>query len=291
MSLQLGLVGRGRWGRNIERTLLSFPDVIVRVIAKGEKPPIGLDGVIIATQSATHAEAALPYIEAGIPTFIEKPMATKIFDARRIEESAGLTGALVFVGHINLYHPAFLAALDLLPALGKIRYLHCEGKNASPRADSSVLWDWLPHHLTMAFAILKREPENVATWSLSGGPTTTIAISKFQFGDTPVLCTTSWEAPHPRRQTIVACQAATLVFDDKSERQLTLYGQHGSITYPAYSNELPLTVEMREFLKAVQAGKSDPTHIRKGIAVVRAIAAAEESIRLNGQVVNILTLK
>jgi predicted dehydrogenase len=287
MSLQLGLVGHGRWGRNLERTLLAFPEVTLTIITRGENPPLGLDGVLIATQSATHAETALPYIEAGISTFIEKPMATTIFDARRIEAAARRTGSLVFVGHIYLHHPAFLAALELLPAMGTVRYLYCDGMNALPRLDSSVLWDWLPHHLSMALAILKREPESVAAWSLSGGEIPTAAVSRFQFGDIPVICATSWESPDPRRRTIVACQTATLVFDDKSERRLTLYGQQGSITYPPYSNELPLTLEMREFLNAVRSGKTDPAHIQTGMTVVRAIAAAEESIRLNGQTVTL----
>ena len=153
MALRLGLVGRGRWGRNIERTLLTFPDVSVAVIAKGENPRTGLDGVLIATQSAVHAEIALPYIEAGIATFIEKPMTTAPADAERIRNAAERSGAIVFVGHILLYHPAFLAALDLLPSLGTVRYLLCEGMNGNPRTDSSVLWDWLPHDLSIARAI------------------------------------------------------------------------------------------------------------------------------------------
>jgi predicted dehydrogenase len=285
MPLRLGLVGHGRWGRNLERTLLSFPDVAVTVIARGESPPIGLDGVLVATPSATHAETALPFIEAGISTFIEKPMATTVFDARRIEAAARRTGSLVFVGHIFLYHPAFLATLELLPTMGAVRYLYCEGMNTQPRADSSVLWDWLPHDLSMALAILKREPESVTAWSLSGGDTPTAAVSKFQFGDIPVVCTTSWESPRPCRRTTVACQTATLIFDDKSERRLTLYDRQGSITYPTFSDELPLTQEMKEFLNAARSGKTDPAHLQTGMAVVRAIAAAEDSIRLNGQAV------
>lgn len=285
MSLRLGLVGHGRWGRNLERTLLTLPDVTVTVIARGGSRPSGLDGVLVATQSATHAETALPYIEAGISTFIEKPMATTVFDARRIEAIARRTGSLVFIGHIFLYHPAFLAALQLLPALGDVRYLYCEGMNAQPRADSSVLWDWLPHDLSMALAILKREPESVAAWSLSGGDTPAAAVSKFQFGNIPVVCTTSWESLYPRRRTTVACQTATLVFDDKSEQRLTLYERDGSVTYPTFSDELPLTLEMKEFLNAVRSGKTDPAQLETGMAVVRAIAAAEESIRRNGQAV------
>jgi predicted dehydrogenase len=140
MILRLGLVRRGRWGQAIERTLCSFPDVSLTVIARGDPVP-GLDGVVIATPSATHAEVALPYIAAGIPTFIEKRMATAVADAERLRDAAEQSGAIVFVGHIFLHHPAFLAALDLLPKLGRLRYLACEGVNDRPRRDSSVLWD------------------------------------------------------------------------------------------------------------------------------------------------------
>jgi predicted dehydrogenase len=160
MTVRLGLVGRGRWGQNIERTLRSFPDVSLTIIARGDPAP-RLDGVVIATPSATHAEIALPYVTAGVPTFIEKPMVTTVADAERLRDAAEKSGGLVFVGHIFLYHPAFVAVLELVPKLGKLRYLACEGVNDRPRRDSSVLWDWLPHHLSMAGAIFGRDPAEV----------------------------------------------------------------------------------------------------------------------------------
>lgn len=134
MALQLELVGRGPWASRIERTLLSFPDVSVTRIGRHESPPAGCAGVLIASESATHAEVALRYIEAGVKTFIEKPMTTTVADAERIRAAAERSGTAVFVGHIYLHHPAFLAALDVLPSLGEIRYVLCEGMNDRPRA-------------------------------------------------------------------------------------------------------------------------------------------------------------
>lgn len=285
MVLRLELVGRGRWGRNIERTLLSFADVSIINIAKGESPPGGLDGVLIATQSARHAETALPYIEAGIATFIEKPMATAVSDAERIRDAAKRSGALVFVGHIFLYHPAFLAALELLPSLGAIRYLLCEGMNDSPRTDSSVLWDWLPHDLSMARAIFGRDPDSVNAWSFSGGAKPEAALSKFQFGDTPVISTISWLSPVKCKRTTIACEKATLVFDDKAERRLALYGKGDEPTYPPYSDELPLTRELGAFLEGIRSGKADTSHVETGASIVWSIAAAEQSIDLGGRAV------
>jgi len=287
MTLRLGLVGRGSWGRNIERTLLSFPDVSVTSIAKGEKPPAGLDGVLIATQGATHAETALPYIEAGIATFIEKPMATTVSDAERIRNAAERSGALVFVGHIYLYHPAFLAALELLPSLGVIRYCLSEGMNDNPRADSSVLWDWLPHDLSMARAIFGLEPDSVTAWSLAGGTKPEAALSKFHFGDTPVVSTISWLSPVRRKRLTIVCDKTTLIFDDKAEQRLALYGKLGKLTYPTYSDELPLTRELEAFLQTVRLGRAEASQIEIGAGIIRAIVAAEESINLGGQLVRI----
>ena len=287
MTLRLGLVGRGRWGRNIERTLLSFPDVSVTSIAKGEKPSAELDGVLIATQGATHAETALPYIKAGIATFIEKPMATSVSDAERIQDAAKRSGALVFVGHIYLYHPAFLAALELLPSLGVIRYLLSEGMNDNPRADSSVLWDWLPHDLSMARAIFGREPDSVTAWSLAGGTKPEAALSKFQFGGTPLVSTISWLSPVRRKRLTIVCEKTTLIFDDKAEQRLVLYGRLGELTYPTYSDELPLTRELEAFLRAVRLGRAEASQIEIGAGIVRAIVATEESINLGGQLVRI----
>jgi len=287
MALRLGLVGRGRWGQNIERTLLSFSDVSVVNIGKGENPPRGLDGVLIATQSAAHAELALPYINERIATFIEKPMATSVADAERIRAAAERTGAVVFVGHLFLHHPAFLAALKLLPMLGAIRFLQCEGTNDRPRTDSSVLWDWLPHDLSMACAIFGHGPDSVAAWSLSGESKPDAAISRFLFGDVPVASMVSWLSPLASKRMVLVGEKATLVFDDKVERRLMLYGKDGDVSYPSYSDEAPLTREMHAFLSAVRSGNADAAHVELGTSIVRAIAAAEASIDLGGQSVRI----
>jgi predicted dehydrogenase len=292
MVLRLGLVGYGRWGRKIEQTLLSFPNLSVTVIARGEKPVIGLDGVLIATQSANHADAALPYLEAGVATFIEKPMATTVSDAGRMRDAARRSGAPVFVGHVYLHHPAFMSALEFLPSLGAIRYVLCEGMNNQPRTDSSVLWDWLPHHLSMARSVFACDPGSVAAWSLSDGSTPLAAVAKFHYGNAPLVSMISWLSLVPRMQMTIVCDNGTLLFDDKAAgRQLTLYDRQGEASNPLYPEELPLTREMSAFLNLIRSGKADSRQIEAGFANVCAIAAVQESIGLGGRALDILTLE
>jgi predicted dehydrogenase len=289
MTVRLGLIGRGPWGQTLERTLLSFANVSVRHIARGEKPAAGFDGVLIATPGATHAELALPYIEAGVATFVEKPMTIRAADAERLRDAARCSGAVVFAGHIFLHNPAFLAALDLLPGLGAIRYLLGEGMNRYRRADCSVLWDWLPHELSMARAVFGCDPGSVAAWSLLGGSNPQTAVARYLFGDRPAVSTVSWHSPAARKQTIFACEGATLVFDDKAGRRLALYDPQGRVSYPPYHEERPLTRELAAFLEAIRSGTPDASHIDMGILVARSIEAAERSIARGGETVPIGT--
>jgi predicted dehydrogenase len=266
--------------------LLSLPDVSVELIGRGETASRDLDGMVIASTSATHAELAIPFIEAGIPTFIEKPMATSCDDAERIRDAAERAAGIVFVGHIQLHNPAFLALLDLQPQLGPISEVTCDGRNDRARGDSSVLWDWLPHHLSMALAIFRHPPDRVRARALAQAPLTQAAEATFEFGQVPMVSTVSWLSPTRRQTMTIEAEHGTLVFDDKAERKLTMR-RGNAVSYPRYGDELPLTREMRLFIEAIRSGNADHAQVTQGAAIVRMIAAAEESISRGGATVEI----
>ena len=149
--------------------------------------------------------------------------------------------------------------------------------------DSSVLWDWLPHHLSMAGAIFGRHPANAQAWSLSGSGMPEAAVVKFEYGGVPMVSKISWLSPIQRRTMSIVGEELTLIFDDRADRRLAVHDKQGRIIYPTHSDELPLTREIDAFLNAVRSDKLDPAQVETGVAVVRAIAAAEDSIRLDGK--------
>jgi predicted dehydrogenase len=282
MATRLGLIGRGRWAHNIERTLLSFSDVSVAMVGRGEPLGRDIDGVLIASPSATHAEVALPFIERGITTFVEKPMATSSTDARRIREAAERTHAAVFVGHVHLYNPAFSTLLEMLPSLGAIYHVLSEGTNGTPRNDSSVLWDWLPHDLSMARAIFGSDPVSVQAWNLTDPRGCDAAVSRYSYGAASLVSMMSWLSAARRQRLTIAAERSTLVFDDRAAHKVMIHDQKGNVTYPRYDPELPLTRELRQFLNVVRGGSFDTSHIALGSTVVEAIVAAEKSIANGG---------
>ncbi|HSC22284.1 MAG TPA: Gfo/Idh/MocA family oxidoreductase [Casimicrobiaceae bacterium] len=80
------------------------------------------DGILIATPNALHAPQALECIAAGIPTFVEKPLAHTVADAIAICEAAERGRVPVLVGHHRLHSPIVRAARDVVAsgALGRI---------------------------------------------------------------------------------------------------------------------------------------------------------------------------
>jgi predicted dehydrogenase len=93
----------------------------------------GLDAVVVVTNKNHHAQAAVPALARGIPTFVEKPLAATIEDGRRMVELAERTGTLLMVGYMKRFDPAVRELLNLLRsnALGTLRYarLHDFGGN------------------------------------------------------------------------------------------------------------------------------------------------------------------
>jgi UDP-N-acetylglucosamine 3-dehydrogenase len=279
--MKLGLIGRGAWGRNIERTLQGFDDVALVPIGRGETNT-AVDGVVIATPAASHAELALPYIERGIATFIEKPMVTSVADAERIRTAAAASGALVFVGHIYLYNPAFCRALEELPALGGVRHLICEGMGHRPVKNSSALWEWLPHHVSMARAIFDGDPVSVAAWDLSAQPNSEAAAVRFSFARGSAVSIVSFVSPIRRRTVTMTCQDGTLVFDDAASQKLVVHRNGEDARALSHGAGMPLTLELRAFVDAARNSVADLSQLDAAMAVTRIIAAAEASARSGG---------
>ena len=68
------------------------------------------DGIIVATPSQLHLEHALTTIGAGIPTLLEKPIATTVRDGVRIARAAAERGVPLVIGHHRRHSPILGAA-------------------------------------------------------------------------------------------------------------------------------------------------------------------------------------
>lgn len=68
------------------------------------------DGVILATPNLMHLSGALDCIAAGLPTLIEKPLATDVTSAEQIVAAGQAAGVPLMTGHHRRHNPLIAAA-------------------------------------------------------------------------------------------------------------------------------------------------------------------------------------
>jgi predicted dehydrogenase len=85
-----------------------------------------LDGVVVATNHASHYAVAKPCVEAGLHTLIEKPMTLFAAEAKELLEIAHARGCEISIGYNHNYTPYTRRARELIGAgrLGAIQYIH-----------------------------------------------------------------------------------------------------------------------------------------------------------------------
>jgi predicted dehydrogenase len=175
---RIAVVGMGTWGRQLIRVFDDLADVVLCCNRgdpaavewlRREYPTIraassaevafadpSVDAVVIATPIPTHAPLAIAALAAGKHVFVEKPLATSGFEARRVVEAAEASGRTLFVGHTFLYDAAFealhgLAERDPIETL-ELSWLKY-GTFGEPLA-----WNLLSHEVALAMWLVGRAP-------------------------------------------------------------------------------------------------------------------------------------
>ena len=87
----------------------------------------GVDAAFVTSPDDTHAEITIELLRAGIPVFLEKPIATTIADADAVLSTAFETGTKLYVGH-NMRHMAtvrMLRDIVLRGEIGEVKAIWC----------------------------------------------------------------------------------------------------------------------------------------------------------------------
>ena len=151
--IRVGIAGVGAAGRafipaiaahpQFELVAIAEPSAAVRAEFGGTRAyedfesllgDRGVDLVCIATPTELHAAQAIAALEAGKHVLLEKPMATSLEDARRINEAARRAGRVLLVGHSHSYDAP----------IARMRELVEGGELGAPRmANTWAFTDWV----------------------------------------------------------------------------------------------------------------------------------------------------
>lgn len=310
LLLRLGLIGAGRWGRNYIKTIAALDGVrLVRLASRNpesvklvESDCIisadwremiaggDLDGVIIATPPALHAEMARAAVAAGLPVLVEKPLTLSLTEAQELRDFVVARGGFVMIGHTHLFHPAFRALKRIAPQYGPVRAIHAEAGNHGPfRPDVPVLWDWGAHDIAMCLDLLGAMPayssaRRVERRELDEGLGEIVDVRLEFPGGIPAEIRVGNILPR-RRRFMVRFDAASLLYDDLADNKLEVHspGALAEVLGPAtrvlpISPELPLTCLVREFTQAIRAGSRDYASMELGVAVITVLTSSDATL-------------
>ena len=115
-----------------------------------------VDAVTIAVPTESHIGVALPFLERGIATLVEKPIAKSVDEADRLISAATTFGATLAVGHTERYNPAVAAARARVRNPRFIE-VHRLGTFPERSLDIDVVFDLMIHDLDVVLSLVGGE--------------------------------------------------------------------------------------------------------------------------------------
>ena len=100
------------------------PDGARVVAGHDEAIAEGPDFAVICNPTRFHVDSARPYLAAGIPILMEKPISDRSTDASQLAEEASRRGLPACMAYCMRYHPAYAAAREAIRAgtIGRVLY-------------------------------------------------------------------------------------------------------------------------------------------------------------------------
>jgi predicted dehydrogenase len=270
-----------------------------------------VDAVAVVTPTNTHFEIAKAALEAGKHVLVEKPITTIVAEAAELVELAAKKNLILMVGHVFQYNASILALKELIAngELGAINYLNFVRTNLGPvRTDVNALWDLVSHDAYIMTDLLGAEPVAVSALGQAylNDTVEDVIFATFTFaGGAMAHVHASWLNPRKTRQiTAIGAKKMVLWDDLNTDQPIQIYDKRveqpsidqlegtyleyktmvvdGGTTTPNIELNQPLQSECEHFLDCVETGAAPRSDGSNGMAVVRALKAAEKSMENGG---------
>lgn len=176
----IALIGAGHMGGSHARVISESSDadlgvVIDRDVTAAESlagrhwsrvspvldDALGADAVVVASSTPSHLECAMPFLEAGVPVFIEKPLAPSLAEVDALLEVAERKDVPIMCGFVERFNAAYSTAAGLLDEAPS-HVVTMRHSPPAPRIGSSVVGDLLLHDLDVALNLFAGEEGTLA---------------------------------------------------------------------------------------------------------------------------------
>jgi predicted dehydrogenase len=334
--IRIGVIGYGYWGPNLVRNFMAAPgSAVMRVcdLRKERLSSLGklypglktctdsselindpeIDAVVIATPVSSHFDLAMAALKAGKHVLVEKPLAAKSDQARKLVDEATARNLVLLVDHTFVYTDAVRKIRELISSgqLGDIYYYDAVRVNLGLfQHDVNVIWDLAIHDLSIIDHVLPSKPVAVAATGIShvpGQPENVAYITLFFSSAQIAHVHVNWLTPVKVRHTLIGGSEKMILYDDlEPSEKLKVYDKGidvtpepedvykmlvsyrlGDMWAPQLSNTEALQTEAQHFIDCIEHNKQPETDGSAGLRMVNLIEAAETSLRDRGRLIEL----
>jgi predicted dehydrogenase len=220
-----------------------------------------VDGVIVVDDiTMTHQQRARFFLREGVPTFIDKPLASTYEEAAELVEIAESAGALVMSSSALRYARETREARGQIEAAGRLSLATaiCQGQYMG---DDAVIHYGI-HPLELAYSVLGPGVATVQNVGEDGGH-----VVKLLYGDGRILL--------------------LLVFPEISQAfRLNLYGENGAVSIVVEDWDYFYAGMLEAFVGMIR-DRSLPIPLAETLEIIRVLTAAKTSLAQGGATIRL----
>jgi predicted dehydrogenase len=304
--LRAAVVGIGHLGRHHARLLaamhgVSLTAVVDTVAERAEdaaattgaradtdyREVLGdVDAVVIAVPTELHRSIAVPFLERGVATLVEKPLSRSVADATAIVEAARAKNAVLAVGHTERYNPA-VAAVG--PLVTSPRFIEVHRLSAFPERslDIDVVFDLMIHDLDVIISMVGTEVTSIEAVGVPVlTPTYDIANVRLRFASRCIANLTASRISRDRVRKIRFFQPDSYLSVDYASQEVEGWrlvrrdGERPRIEGGpvAVVRDEPLKRELEDFVAAARNGTRPLVDGEAGLSALRLASRIAEQM-------------
>lgn len=292
-NIRFGVIGAGKIGTFHTRTLAKMKGVTLVGVCDPDQMRaqklawehnctpythpeelIGqVDAVIIAAPTPLHHKLGMLFLEHGIHTLVEKPIAVTMEEARDLIQSAKKHNLILQVGHVERFNPAVVEARNYIKNPRFIT-INRQGPYDGRMSHISVVLDLMIHDLDLIYTLVPSEVCHVEAVGLSVfSPHEDIANVRLHFENGAVADITASRASFERARYMHVFQPDGYVSVDFMNARVKTYRKEKpvlnsmndvTVSYPKVEKQLPITTEILHFMECIRTAKTPAPSGEKG---------------------------
>jgi predicted dehydrogenase len=238
---------------------------------------------------------------------VEKPLAETAEHCEKLIEAAANRGLVLQVDHTFVYSEPVQVLRSMLDTgeVGDLLYIDAVRINLGLfRSDVNVIWDLAVHDVSIITYLIREQPRWISAIGIAHyGKLESQAYVALKYDDSLLAHVhVNWLAPVKLRSTVIGGSKRMIVYDDLSpSEKLRVYEKGvttsedpdirarslvdyrlGNMVAPHLKQTEPLRRVCSEFVRAIGGGPPPLTGGEAGLAVVRILEAAQQSVRKSG---------